>query len=200
MKHIDKLKGLNINGVFVKILKKHETPGKGGLIELNNKKWFGNQIEHVYISEIFQNYANAWHCHLRQTDFFTVLKGTARICLYDARNSKDTYGNWIEIISPSYICSIVIPPGVLHGFEAKGSESVCILNTPSMPYCEHFPDEYRISFKNTNLPKMFESDNGDERSGYAGPDDDKKILEGIISMPIDHKKIGCGKLINLLEH
>ena len=48
----------------------------------------------AYVATCRRNVVKAWHCHEIQTDNFCVVKGTAKIGLYDDRPDSQTRGEY----------------------------------------------------------------------------------------------------------
>ena len=62
--------------------------------------FFGHDIPNqINISKSSPGVIRAWHRHQRdQVDFFTVVKGTMKICIYDNDNKSKTFGKLVEIV------------------------------------------------------------------------------------------------------
>ena len=45
-----------------------------------------------------------------------------------------------------------IPPYILHGFKAVGTEEAIIVNVPTEPYCYQQPDEFRLPPDDPRIP------------------------------------------------
>lgn len=107
----------------------------------------------VYLTTAYPGVIKAWHYHRLQTDNFSVLAGTARIVLYDNRESSPTYGEVDEFFSGELNPFLIrIPPLVVHGFKAVGVKEVLLLNCPTEPYCHEQPDEYRLPPDTSLIP------------------------------------------------
>jgi len=137
-----KIKDLLINvderGRLFEILRKDEEIFKG----------FGM----VYVTTAYPKVVKAWHYHRLQWDNFTVIKGMAKIVLYDDREDSPTKGEINEIFAGIYKPRLIqIPPMVYHGFKCISEEEVMILNIPTMPYNRQEPDEYRIHPHNNDV-------------------------------------------------
>ncbi|MHB1415038.1 MAG: polysaccharide biosynthesis C-terminal domain-containing protein, partial [Chloroflexota bacterium] len=46
----------------------------------------------VYVSTCYPGVVKAWHCHTKQTDTFFVVKGNAKIGIFDDREGSPTRG------------------------------------------------------------------------------------------------------------
>lgn len=107
----------------------------------------------VYISVAYPGIVKAWHYHKIQTDFFTIIKGMAKVALYDYRKNSKTYKEINEFfIGELNPLLIKIPPLVLHGFKPLGNEPAYLLNIPTELYNYENPDEYRIDYKSKEIP------------------------------------------------
>ena len=86
----------------------------------------------------------AWHKHEVQWDSFCVIKGKAKIGLFDDREGSPTRGeSQTVILGEDNLCLLQIPPGVWHGQMALGFEPSYLINIPSEPYNHKQPDEQR---------------------------------------------------------
>lgn len=98
----------------------------------------------IYVATCRKGIAKAWHCHKKQTDNFYIVKGTAKIGLYDDRENSPTKGEYMQVImgEEGEDILLVIPPLVWHGQMAL-SEMSYLINIPSEPYNRENPDELR---------------------------------------------------------
>ena len=107
----------------------------------------------VYITTCYPGVVKAWHYHQNQADNMVVVKGMAKVALYDQREDSPTKGLVNEFfIGEDNPMLIHIPKMVLHGFKAYGSEPAYIVNTVTQPYNHQQPDEFRIDPFNNNIP------------------------------------------------
>jgi len=150
-----------IEGVNVKPLKRI-TDDRGFLMEIFRSDWpefkkFGQ----VYMTCCKAGVAKAWHCHAKQTDNFTVVRGKARIALWDSRKDSSTFGKVNEfIISENEPVLLSIPPMVYHGFTAEGNEPAYIVNTPTETYNYENPDELRKPLNDPEIPYDWKVEKG----------------------------------------
>lgn len=109
----------------------------------------------IYFSTVYPNVVKAWHLHKIQTDNFCVIKGMAKVVLYDDREGSRTRGNLMELLigEQNYVL-VSIPPGVIHGIKGIGTEPAIIANCCTEPYNEK--DEFRIDPYNNNIPYDWE--------------------------------------------
>jgi dTDP-4-dehydrorhamnose 3,5-epimerase len=142
-----------ITGVQLKKLK--QVPDERGYILeiLRNDDPFFQKFGQVYLSVIYPNVIKGWHFHKVQTDHFAVIKGLAKIVLYDQRQDSSTYNLINEFcvgeLNPQLI---VIPPMILHGVKGIGAEPAYLINCPTETYNYDKPDEYRIDPYDKTIP------------------------------------------------
>ncbi len=107
----------------------------------------------VYITTTYPDVVKGWHYHKKQWDFFTVIKGMAKIVLYDGRKDSPTYGEIMEFfVGEKNPRLIVIPPYVYHGFKGIGTEPAFVLNCVTEPYDHDDPDEHRVDPHSGGIP------------------------------------------------
>ncbi len=110
----------------------------------------------VYLTTAYPGIIKAWHYHLFQADYFAVLRGMAKIVLYDDRENSTTLGLLNEFFSGEYYPLLIrIPPLVFHGFKALGEREVLLLNCPTEPYNRENPDEYRLPPDSKEIPYVW---------------------------------------------
>ena len=92
-----------------------------------------------------------------QTDNFTVVKGMAKVVLYDGRENSPTYGEANEFFMGEHNpILLVIPPYVLHGMKGIGTEPAYLINCPTESYDHDSPDEYRVAQDSGEVPYDWE--------------------------------------------
>lgn len=127
---------------------------RGFLVEILRADWenfFG--FGQVYITTALPGVVKAWHYHKNQTDNFCVIKGKAKIALYDAREDSPTRGELEEfLVGEDDWMIITIPPLVYHGFKCIGPEEVYLLNVPNRLYNYEEPDEFRLPPDTPEIP------------------------------------------------
>ncbi|MFH1366690.1 MAG: dTDP-4-dehydrorhamnose 3,5-epimerase family protein [Patescibacteria group bacterium] len=141
-----------IHGVQTKKLK--VIPDNRGLLMemMRSDDPFFQQFGQVYLSVVKPGYAKAWHYHKVQTDHFVIVKGNAKVALYDGRKDSPTYKEINDFeIGEKNPALIVIPNGVYHGYTALGNEPAYLVNTPTEPYNYQEPDEQRASFDDPTI-------------------------------------------------
>jgi len=107
----------------------------------------------VYLSVVYPGVVKGWHYHRVQTDSFTVVKGMAKVVLYDGREDSPTYQELNEFfLGDRNPLLLVIPPLVVHGMKGIGPEPAYLINCPTEPYNYENPDEYRIDPHGDEIP------------------------------------------------
>ncbi|MEK7368204.1 MAG: dTDP-4-dehydrorhamnose 3,5-epimerase family protein, partial [Planctomycetota bacterium] len=77
----------------------------------------------VYLTVGYPEVVKGWHYHKKQTDNFFVVKGMAKVVLYDMRENSRTKGEINEFfLGEQNPTMVLIPPMVVHGFKAVGPE------------------------------------------------------------------------------
>lgn len=133
-----------IDGVKVRALNKH-IDDRGYLMEILREDdpefvRFGQ----IYVSTNMPGIVKAWHAHRKQTDHLCVLKGMAKIGIFDDRKDSPTYRQSMSIVAGELNSQLVIiPPLVWHGYMALGNEPAYLINLPTVAYNPQEPDEMR---------------------------------------------------------
>jgi dTDP-4-dehydrorhamnose 3,5-epimerase len=144
---------MNIEGVVVKKLSVIADE-RGYLMEImrNDEKIFSEYGQH-YLTTCYANVVKAWHWHKFQDDNFCVIKGMARIGLYDGRVGSPTHGQVMDlVIGKNNPCLVHIPRGVYHGFKAVGGKVCYLLNMVTKAYNRDEPDEHRVKWNTKDIP------------------------------------------------
>jgi len=142
-----------INGVKTKKLKVIPDE-RGFLMEmLRGDEEIFQKFGQVYLSVAYPGVVKGWHYHRKQTDYFTVVKGMAKVALYDSREDSSTYQEINEFfmgeLNPILLA---IPPLVMHGIKGISLEPVYLINCPTEPYNYDCPDEFRVHPHNNDIP------------------------------------------------
>jgi dTDP-4-dehydrorhamnose 3,5-epimerase len=142
-----------IDGVRIKELRPIPDE-RGFLMEiLRSDEDVFEKFGQVYMTVAYPGVVKGWHYHKAQTDFFTVVKGMMKIVLYDSRPDSSTRGEVNEFFMGELNPLLIrIPPGVLHGMKAIGTEAGYVVNCPTEPYNHGEPDEYRVDPHENDIP------------------------------------------------
>ena len=150
-----------LEGVEIKKLK-IIVDERGFLMEMLrcNDKIF-EKFGQVYLTVCNPDYVKGWHYHKKQTDNFVVVKGNAKVVLYDMRKDSKTKSQIQEIfLGENNPILLKIPPYVVHGMASIDNEKVYLINCPTLPYNYGNPDEYRIDFKSKDISYDWGLDKG----------------------------------------
>jgi len=106
-----------------------------------------------YVTAAYPGVVKAWHFHFKQADTFCVLRGMAKVALYDAREDSPTRGEINEFfMGELQPARLSIPPGVYHGYKNIGTDLCLVLNIPSELYDYDDPDEHRVKPHGGEVP------------------------------------------------
>ncbi len=115
----------------------------------------------VYVSVAYPGVVKGWHYHKVQTDYFTIVKGMMKVVLYDQRKDSPTFGELNEFfMGEQNPMLLVIPPLVVHGMKAVGTQAGYLVNCPTEPYDYKSPDEYRFDPHGGEIPYNWERKDG----------------------------------------
>lgn len=99
----------------------------------------------VYVTTTLPGVVKAWHYHKLQDDYFTCLRGTVKLVIYDNRPDSPTYRQINEFYMTDIRPQVVTVPRLCyHGWKCTGMEEAMILNSVTRPYNHKEPDEYRL--------------------------------------------------------
>ncbi|MGI9252287.1 MAG: dTDP-4-dehydrorhamnose 3,5-epimerase family protein [Thermomicrobiales bacterium] len=136
---------------------------RGELCELwtEARDMLGLPVRHSYMVTLEPGKARGWVMHERQYDRVFILRGRIRLGLYDARPGSPTEGVLsIDVYSERNRVSVVIPPGVWHGFQNVGHDEAWFVNFSTQPYDYQHPDKVRQPLVNDMIPFAFEDTPG----------------------------------------
>lgn len=127
---------------------------RGRLMEiLRNDDPIFKKFGQAYLTTAYPGVVKAWHYHKKQTDHFCVVKGMAKVVLYDGRKDSPTKGIVNEFfIGDQNPSLVVIPNLVMHGYKNIGTEEVFLLNFPTEVYNYKEPDELRSPAHSKQIP------------------------------------------------
>lgn len=122
-----------IKGLIIKELKKF-TDERGWLTEIYRRDEVDLAPAMSYLSLTLPGVVRGPHEHVYQSDFFIFLgPGRFRLHLWDRREDSSTKGEKMEIeVGEGNPCSVLVPPGVVHGYQ-------CISDIPALSI--NFPDK-----------------------------------------------------------
>lgn len=146
-----------IDGVRVRPLKQiHDE--RGYLMEMLRSDWPEFEtFAQSYVTIAHSGIVKGWHYHKLQTDNFVVVRGKAKIVLYDNRDGSRTKGAVNEFFSSEQAPQLIqIPPLVIHGFKAVGGADAYVVNFPTRLYDYEKPDEHRIPADSKDIPYVWD--------------------------------------------
>ncbi len=111
----------------------------------------------VYITTAYPGVVKGWHYHKKQVDNITVIKGMAKLVLYDNRENSPSMGEINEFFVGEHNPLLVqIPKLVLHGFKCISQTETVMLNCPTEVYDYKTPDEFRLPLHSSEIPYNWE--------------------------------------------
>ncbi|MBU0536213.1 MAG: dTDP-4-dehydrorhamnose 3,5-epimerase family protein [Nanoarchaeota archaeon] len=124
-----------IKGIIIKDLNKNEDQ-RGWLSEVYRKDENNFKPVMTYVS--FTNFGQKRgpHEHRLQSDFFVFLgPGDFELYLWDNRKDSPTFGeNMKVVVGENNKVSVVVPPGVVHGYKAISKSGSLSINLPDKLY------------------------------------------------------------------
>lgn len=126
-----------IEGVIIKKLEQYADK-RGCLVETFRRDELPDNLlpEMSYLSYTKPGIGRGPHEHNRQTDIFCFAgPGNFRIKLWDNRKNSITYSNYMELFGgKDNMITVIVPPGVVHGYENISDEDGLVLNFPDRLY------------------------------------------------------------------
>ncbi len=129
-----------IEGVVIKEIKKF-LDERGWLCELFREDELEASLfpRMSYVSLTYPGIVRGPHAHLEQTDLFCFIgPGNFELRLWDNRPDSKTFRRYQAVFagkdSPK---SVLVPPGVVHGYRCLGKEPGIVFNAPNRLYAGH---------------------------------------------------------------
>ncbi|PIN86261.1 dTDP-4-dehydrorhamnose 3,5-epimerase [Candidatus Woesearchaeota archaeon CG10_big_fil_rev_8_21_14_0_10_44_13] len=125
-----------IKGVVIRKLARFED-SRGWLSEIYRKdEDKGIKPSMCYISHTNFNAVRGPHEHKKQTDFFVFTgPGDFELYLWDNRKNSVTFGRSMRITAgESNKVSVIVPPGVVHGYKSISRNGSFSINLPDRLY------------------------------------------------------------------
>lgn len=89
----------------------------------------------AYVSLTRAGVSRGPHAHRDQTDLFAFVDGRFRLFLWDVRPDSPTFGvRQVEEFGRDRPATVVVPPGVVHGYRNVGGRDALIVNCPDRLY------------------------------------------------------------------
>ncbi len=126
-----------IKGVIIKKLDKFRDQ-RGWLIEVfRNDELKDDLIPQMsYVSMTKPGIVRGPHEHEDQTDLFVFIgPGEFELYLWDNRKNSPSYGeSFKEVFGKNNRASVIVPPGVIHGYKNISDQEAWCLNYPNRLY------------------------------------------------------------------
>lgn len=124
-----------IDGVIIKELKQFSDE-RGWLAEIYRQDEIDFSPTMSYVSFTKAGMVRGPHEHVYQSDYFVFLgPGTFEVHLWDRRPGSATNGKYQQIIAGvNEPKSILVPPGVVHGYKCVSKEDGVSINLPDKLY------------------------------------------------------------------
>jgi len=124
-----------IKGVIVKEIKKF-SDDRGWLMEIFRRDESDSSPAMSYVSLTLPGVVRGPHEHVYQSDFFVFIgPGRFRLHLWDRRADSATKGEKMEIeVGEDNPCSVLVPPGVVHGYQCISDAPALSINLPDKLY------------------------------------------------------------------
>lgn len=122
-----------MKGLIIKKISKFEDQ-RGWLSEIFRNDEIEYEPVMGYVSVTKPGVIRGPHEHKKQSDFFIFLgPGNFELHLWDNREDSETKGKYLKIeVGESNPSSVIVPPGVIHGYK-------CVSETDA--YCINLPDK-----------------------------------------------------------
>ncbi|MBD3313752.1 dTDP-4-dehydrorhamnose 3,5-epimerase [Candidatus Woesearchaeota archaeon] len=124
-----------IGGVIIKELNSNED-SRGWLTEIFRSDKDSIRPEMAYVSFTGFGIVRGPHEHKEQSDFFIFIgPGDFELYLWDNRKDSDTFGMKMQmVVGESNKVSVIIPPGVVHGYKSVTEPGSLSINLPDRLY------------------------------------------------------------------
>ena len=125
----------NIDGVIVQEILTN-TDARGWLCEIYRNDEQDTAVAMSYTSHTNYGFVRGPHEHRHQTDFFVFIGyGNFELYLWDNRKDSKTYGNKMKlVVGECNKISIIVPPGVVHGYKSISKGGSLSINLPDKLY------------------------------------------------------------------
>ncbi len=124
-----------INGVIIKNLSKYKDD-RGWLMEVYRSDINKFKTEMCYLSHTEKDVVRGPHEHINQTDYFVFIGyGDFEFYLWDNRKDSTTHGERMKfVVGESNKVSVIVPPGVVHGYKSISESGSLCINLPDKLY------------------------------------------------------------------
>lgn len=123
-----------IQGVIIKRLSGNRD-GRGWLSEMYRLDDCLYKPAMAYLSSTKPGVCRGPHEHVEQSDFFCFFSSSFLLRLWDNRVRSETYQAEIRLtVGEANPISVLVPPGVVHGYQNIGIRDGLVLNLPDRLY------------------------------------------------------------------
>lgn len=124
-----------MNGVIIKELKKNKDD-RGWLAEIFRMDENSLNPAMCYVSITKPGVARGPHEHKNQSDFFVFMgPGKFRLYLWENREGKENFRELKTYeVGEGNPVSVIVPPGVVHGYKCVSEEPGLVINLPDKLY------------------------------------------------------------------
>lgn len=124
-----------IKDVVITQLNKYKDD-RGWLCEIFREDELNYKVPMSYISETKAGISRGPHEHKEQSDLFVFIgPGKFKLYLWDNRSDSETYKEKMEIEGgEDNLISIIVPPGVVHGYKCISNYPAWCINLPNKLY------------------------------------------------------------------
>ena len=142
-----------IEGVIIESIKKFGD-SRGWLKEIYRSDQNPISSCMCYISNTNFNEIRGPHEHEHQSDFFVFTgPGDFELHMWDNRKGSVSYGKYQElIVGESNNVSVLVPPGVVHGYKSISKEGSFSINLPDKLYAGEGKKEEVDEIRHENNP------------------------------------------------
>lgn len=144
-----------IDGLIVRPLLRLED-SRGWLVELFRRDELPHDLEPAmaYASLTLPEVSRGPHEHRHQTDLFACFgPGDLQLFAWDARSESATYGNRMTLLmGSSNPVVVLVPPGVVHGYQNMSNEPALIFNAPNRLFAGEGRREPIDEIRHEDLP------------------------------------------------
>ncbi len=123
-----------IPGVIITPIQKYKDE-RGWLAEFFRSDQTSYRPEMSYVSETVPGFVRGPHEHEKQSDLFVFLIGTFTLYLWDNRAGAENYRILEKVeVGGDNPCSVIVPPGVVHGYKCTSNNPGLVINLPDKLY------------------------------------------------------------------
>ena len=124
-----------IEGLIIKPLAKYADE-RGWLAEIYRSDGSDYRPVMSYLSMTKPGVVRGPHEHVHQSDAFVFAgPGDFELHLWDRREDSATKGEYQKLTAgESNPCMVIVPPGIVHGYQAVGDEEAYSINLPDKLY------------------------------------------------------------------